>query len=549
MSDLTTFDSPVSARFEVDTTKRTIKGLAVPYGVAAMSRGEAFQFAPGTLTWSDVSRVKVLVGHDFERAVGVVTELEDTKDGLFMTARIAKGEDGDKALLMAEEGVWDGLSIGLGQGGTFEYKDGINHASSVPLMEVSITPMPSFEDARIQSVAASAVPTNTPRKEPTMGDENTTTVAPEAAPDFSAVTEAITKGFEALQTRISPREEVSAGKGAQFAVAEALPYRFDGTKGEHGFLADIVAAKFGSGDAGVRLDKFLTEAFANITTGNVAGHNPVPTRPELYVDNLHYNRPLWNMVTGAGLDDITAFIIPKFNSAAGLVGDHTQGVEPTEGSFTATTQTVTPTALSGKAILNREVVDQGGNPKVDAIIWNEMVAGYYDGVEESIQTVLNAVATGEQNFGAGADAKAKVMLLKAFLASLQFVKGGDRFSAFAADPTMYDTLTSAVDTTGRPLLPVLGPTNSDGSLAPSMESVSIGGKRAVPCWALNETVANAEESYLFVPSSVYAWVSAPRRIDIEYKVASVEIGIWGYKAAAVTRDSDVIPLDVTTADV
>ena len=56
-------------------------------------------------------------------------------------------------------------------------------------------------------------------------------------------------------------------------------------------------------------------------------------------------------------------------------------------------------------------------------------------------------------------------------------------------------------------------------------------------------------SYLFVPGSVFAWASAPRRIDIEYKVATVEVGIWGYKAAALTRASDVIPVDATTSDV
>lgn len=544
-----TFETTASQVFEVNAESRTITGLVVPFGVVGENGNGKFSFPEDAdYTWpADVSRVKLLEQHDFAKAVGHALSLEKQPGvGIVGKFKIRRGPEGDAALRSAEDKVHDGLSMGLSKRAKFAAKDGVLYGKTVPISEVSLTPLPAFDDSRVMSVAASAVPN---REEPTMGDENPKVEAP--AVDFTPVFDKIAdldKKFDAFQA-IPPREKVPAGDGVQ---TEALPYRFDGTAGEHGFLADIVAAKFGAGDAGERLNAFLSEAFASVTTGNVAGLNPVQTRPELYVPNLHYTRPLWNLVTTGTLDDISAFIIPKFGSASGLVGNHTQGVEPTEGAFTATTQTITPTAISGKAILNREVVDQGGNPKVDAIIWNEMVSGYYDGVETAIATVLAAIATTEINIGGGATDADKIKLLKAALSRLQFLKGGDRFQAFASDPTLYTLLTGATDSTGRPLLPILGPTNSDGSLAPSMESVSVGGKRAVPAWALavdaDASGDPSEKSYLFVPSSVYAWASAPRRIDLEYKVATVEVGIWGYKAAAVTRDSDVIPVDATTSD-
>jgi hypothetical protein len=52
-----------------------------------------------------------------------------------------------------------------------------------------------------------------------------------------------------------------------------------------------------------------------------------------------------------------------------------------------------------------------------------------------------------------------------------------------------------------------------------------------------------------MPSSVYAWASAPRKFTFEYRVSAVDLAIWGYSASAVTRDSDVKPIDYTTADV
>lgn len=543
-----TFETTGSQVFEVNTESRTITGLVVPFDVVGENSNGQFAFTKDAeYSWpADVSRVKLLMQHDFTKAVGHALSLEKTDSGIVGKFKVKRGADGDEALQGAEDKVNDGLSMGLSKRAKFTPKDGVQYGTTVPISEVSLTPLPAFDDSRVMSVAASAVPTG---KEPDMGEQNPEVEAP--AVDFTPVFDKIKDldaKFDAFQN-MPKRETVKAGEGVQ---REELPYRFDGGEGEHGFLADIVSAKFGAGDAGQRLNAFLGEAFANITTGNVAAHNPVPTRPELYVPNLHYTRPLWNMVTTGTLTDITAFIIPKFASAAGLVGAHTQGTEPTEGSFTATTQTITPTALSGKAILNREVVDQGGNPKVDAIIWGEMVQGYFESLETAINTVLNAVATTEINIGAGATDAAKVALLKAALAKLQFLRGGDRFQAFAADPTLYGFLSSAVDGQGRPLLPILGATNSDGTLAPSLESVSVGGKRAVPAWALavdaDASGDPSEKSYLFAPSSVYAWASAPRRIDIEYKVATVEVGIWGYKAAAVTRDSDVIPVDATTSD-
>jgi HK97 family phage prohead protease len=535
-----TFETTTSEVFEVSAETRTIKGLVVPFGVVG-DNGRLFTFSADTnFTWpADVSRVKLLVGHDYGAPVGYATALEKTPKGIVGAFKIARGAPGDHALSMAEDKVFDGLSMGLGKAAAFVLKDGVYHGTEAPISEVSLTPLPAFDDSRVTSVAASAVTPST--KEP---DMTGTLEAPEA-PDFTAITGAITEGFAALT--LPPREVVAAGDGVQ---REALPYRFDGSQGEHGFVADIVASKFGASDAKQRLETFLAEVFAATTTANVAPLNAVGNRSELFVDALHYGRPLWNLVTTGTLDSVTAFTIPKFGVITGNpVSAHTQGTEPTDFSITATPQTITPKALSGKAILNREIVDQGGNPKVDQIVWNEMVAAYFDGIEVDIAAALAAVPTAEVNLGAGGTDAAKVALLVRAFTLKQFAKGGDRFSAFAADPTLYTLLTGAVDSTGRPLFPTFGPSNADGTKRPSLESVQVGAKNVVPAWALDKGTDNAELSYWFVPTSVYAWASNPRRIDIEYKVSQVEIGIWGYSAAAVTRDADVIPVDATTADV
>ena len=547
MSDHLTFDSPVAASFEVDEAKRTIKGIAVPYGVSAPSAkdGQLWQFAKGSLTYTDPSRVKVLIGHNFDRAVGVVTAFEDTDEALLFTARIAKGAAGDEALSMAAEGVWDGISIGLGTGVQATRKGAVMHAVSAPMREVSITPMPSFEDARITSVAASAAHNG---KEPPVGDDTQTVEAPV---DFSQITTAVKDGItEAFAGFQFPQREVVPAVASGVTVSQAeLPYRFDGGKAEHSFSQDIRDAYMSNdSEARQRLDAFLADAwdaFA-VTTTNAGALNPTRNRPELYVPNLQFSRPLWDLVSTGVVDDVTPFTVPKFSSASGLVGNHTQGTEPTPGSFAATSQTITPSPMSGKIEINREVWDQGGSPQADQIIWQEMLNGYFEAIEAKIAAALAAVGTAELNLASAVDAPL-VDALTAYFAGLQFVRGGNRFTAFAADGNLFPALVAAKDSTGRKLLPVVGPSNAQGTVDGAFDRVQLGNQTIRAAWALG--TGNDKKSYNFVPSSVYCWASAPKKFVFEYQVKSIDMAIWGYAATAITRDSDVKPIDYTTADV
>lgn len=525
-------DNPQPVTFTIEQEARTIRGLLIPFGDIATSRGKRWTFSKGTLTWR---KPKALDGHDWTRAFGLAALTEDDR-GVWLTAKAAPGPRGDEVLQLAAAGVYDGLSAGLGPNVQAVLKDGVYHVTHAEIIEASVTPMPAFERAAITSVAASAVQN---RKEPVMGDENETPEAPqlELGPMLDALN-GINDKLAAFAA-IPPREP---NPTAQLGVVEELPYRFDGFGGEHGFMSDIIAAHQANPEAKQRLETFLGEVFANEQTPeDVAALNPTVNRPELYVPALHYGRPLWNLVTTGGLDSITSFTIPKFKQATGTKpGQHTTGAEPGNMKIETEVQTVTPTPQSGLAIVRREVVDQGGNPNVDQIIWNEMISAYFEGMETSLATLL-ATGTGTLiNISGGASDPAKIKLLTAAISRFQFVKGGDRFASFAGDPSLYELATSAQDSTGRPLFPILGGTNADGSKRASLESVQIGSKAITPAWALAKEAPADNRSYLFVPGSVYGWLSAPRRIDIEYEVANVRIGLWGYKATACVRNTDIV---------
>jgi phage head maturation protease len=543
--------------FAVDHESRVIRGLAVPYGVIGTKAGQRFVFAKGTVTWGDPKRVKLYIAHDAAQAVGHAFELRETDAGLEAAFKVARGAEGDKALSMADDGVWDGLSIGPGEGVKFQLRSGVHHAVTFPLREISLTPQPVFDSSRLTSVSMSqegqTMP-DEPTTEPTMAATATIAVTgptietPEAeAPADSlqaAITSAIGAGF--AQFMANPQGgPVVVPAGASLEVHEESLYRFDGVRGEHDFSSDIIA--FGrdhDSEAGERVMAFLEEQFApsfDVDTANVATLNPARTRADMYVDERKFTTPVYDALYSGAITDNTPFIVPKFNSAAGLVADHVEGVEPTPGSFTATSQTITPSAVSGKAEITREVWDQGGNPQVSGLIWNKMRYEYYQNLESAAAAVLTAAAGSIADLAltAGAADDDLVNELEAHLAGLQFVAGGDLLTLALTQQDLFKKLAAAVDSTGRKLLPQYGPTNASGQARSRFKSLDVDGFEFMPARSLGASSSASSNSWLVDPMAVHIWNSAPQRLEFQYRVAYVDVAIWGYKAGAVTDTAGV----------
>lgn len=514
--------------FEVDVEKRTIFGLAVPYGTPTFSEGARFQFALGVIVLpEDPTRVKLLVQHDGKRAVGKATDLSEDDRGLWARFSVAPGAEGDQALSMAAHGTWDGLSVGLREGAKFSKKSGVHHFTTAQLREISLTPDPAFDTARVAAVVAEA---STERTGPM-----TDTTTPElTAPTFdvAALGQAIAAAMPA------PREVIPAG--TPLVSVTEHPYAFDADRahfvagGSHEFSADVIAASRGDREAGDRALGFVQEQFA-VAQINVQTALPAQASKISYVDRREYAFPLTSALGKGSLANGSPFAFPRFNSAAGLVGPHTEGVEPTPGSFSTTSQTVTPRAMSGKVEITREVWDQGGSPQLSGLIFAKMVKGYYEAAEALIVAELTAQAANITDIAltAGGANKALVAELTGALADLQFVRGGFAFDVLAAQAGLYRALATAADDAGRPLLPASGPSNANGSAGARFGSLDVNGVRTVPTWALSA------DSWLIDSSSVHAWMTTPQRLDFQYRVAFVDMAIWGYQATAVSDTAGV----------
>lgn len=543
--------------FAVDTSARTLSGLVLPWDTEARSGGRVYSFPEGSVSYAaDVSRVKLWQDHDASKAVGFAAALEAKAEpipGLYGTFKVARGPEGDAALASAEDRVRDGFSVGIAEGGTWEERDGVTYAVSVPLMEVSQTPAPAYDDARVHSVAATAARTGRnimPEDNPAV-DAPTATPAtpPGTVPEGQAFDmAALAAEFVAALGNIAPPSPVNPALGLE--VDEAIPYRFDGLEGPHEFSGDLIA--FGrdrDGEAGERVMRFMAEAFKpgrrnprfDVERADVTSVNPTPTRADMYVDEREYRTPVYDALYSGAITDNTPFIVPKFTSDSTLVADHVEKVEPSEGTFVAGSQTVTPTPLSGKVPITREVWDQGGNPQVSGLIWSRMRYEFYRNLESAAAAVLTAAAAGITDIPltTGATDDALVNELEAALAALQFVAGGDTLTTAMTHANLYTELAAAVDSTGRKLLPLYGATNANGQARPRFASLDVGGYEFAPAWSLGAKSSASSNSWLFDRNAVHLWNSAPTRLEFNTRVAYIDLAIWGYKAAAVTDTAGV----------
>lgn len=569
------------ATFKVDAAQRTITGLAAPFGPVGHTRGVSWIFSKDSFVIpEDVTRVKLLINHDPDQAIGYAQSLEVKDDGLHGVFKVARGETGDRYLALAEDKVYDGISVGLDHGGELELVDDDTYTyKGAPLLEASLTPIPAFADARVSAVAASAAQKGNPAMDclkcgqhahdgkpcdPAAVAAFTAKNAPPAPPapppanvDLGGMFAKLDPAkqaevFAMLAAGGKPvgPEVIKAGETPTVQVKEEAPYRFVRTKNrtfitlpsKHDFSRDLFAAYRGDGAARKRAEMFIHEAFEpggvaskfDVDTADVTALNPTRQRPDMYVDQKAFVTPFYDALFKGTLEDQTPFTFPKFSSATGLVAAHVQGIEPTPGTFVATSQTVTPSAMSGKVEMTREVVDAGGNPQVSTLIWNKMVRAWYEAMEAAAVAVLDAASPTAIALAAGAQDVALVEALKGAIVDLQFIRGGNTFNFAGTHIDLYKALSLASDTSGRPLLPQLGPTNADGTAASRMASLDVAGVEFAPAWSLGATGSVVESSYLVDTNDVHVWNTAPRRLDFEYRVAYVDLAIWGYTAAAIS---------------
>lgn len=152
---------------------RSLTGMIVPYGRPADIGLCLESFARGAFTASLAQRsnVPLLLWHDNAAfPIGTATGWDDRYDGLHAQFRLALSPVAQVAASHAAEGFLTGLSVGfIPQRSSWRYAgndwnpdlgpDHMDHVTRTQarLVEVSLTPTPAYESARVYAVESDAL--------------------------------------------------------------------------------------------------------------------------------------------------------------------------------------------------------------------------------------------------------------------------------------------------------------------------------------------------------------------------------------------------------
>jgi phage head maturation protease len=580
-----TFEVPPDiAQFKVDSSKRTIVGLALPWDTVAKSGGKKWAFAPGSLHWSDTSRVKLDKDHGYGTEFGVATEIVPDVHGLRASFKVARGTSGDDALGLAEDRVYDGLSVFVtfdGEAdGWIPHPDNadVQYVQSATLRKVALTAMPAFDDARVQSVAATRKDNPMTAPAPPAPDTAPVVPVPAAPPatmqatfDSAAFTAGLTESLKAafgdLIAALPAPQRTTVPAGRLQSVREPMVYQMNG-RGES-FVRDAWKALNSldvTGECRDRLRKFEAQTIEQlslsmedptfaINTGNAAAVVPPGYRPDMYVSQLLKGRPATNAISRGTIGDATPFTVPAFVSSTLAAADHVEGVNPSEGSLSVAPVTITPAGISGLYKITREMADSA-NPAIDAIATQAMSEGYSQITEAKVYTELNGTngVGGTITSGfvpSGAQAVASVVDIsnetpafgKAFLNDVRTAMALYPFRRFAQPDFALlsqegtTTFASAVDTTGRPLLPWVGPNNVIGTANTLTQGYFIDGLVHQPCWSMSGNAVGDSDVIMGNRNDVWCWESPTLMFRFEERSGPgfIELALFGYFAVRVLR--------------
>lgn len=480
----------ITRSFEIratDAEKREVSGMAVPFNQTIdIGGGWSERFEKGAVDLN--ANVKLFRDHN--EIIGVVTEMEESDEGLLIRAKISETVLGNETLNLVKDGAIRSFSVGFIPVKD-EKKDNTIIRKKVNLKEVSLVAFPAYDKAEVLSVRE-----ETNQEEISM--ENTT-------PDYTSAIEEVRNHAEELERRL---DVIASEKTPSVSVPQFRSY---------GAYVKAVA----SGD----LDAY--RVFTGADSADSIMKDQWVSDTVRIVNN---GRPTFNLFSSGTLPaDGMNVEYPKISSnSLDVTAQAAEGDALATGKLILTSATEPIKTYGGYTEMSRQVVERSSINYVDTA-FRAMVAKYaavtnaaaiakvYTSDGDFNQVTLASFDT-DDVLEALADAAVKVNQ-----------ETGLPLQALVVGATTFKNLAKAVDGSNRPLLSNVGATqNTFGSINPLGLTGNILGLPVVLDPALNATAMYAWNAAALTS---YESSGAPFRLnDEEITALTNSFSVYGYLA-------------------
>ncbi len=448
--------------------RRMISGKIAPYGEVGYTSAGKVVFAEGSITAPETSKVKLLMAHDNSAVVGRMQSMTSAKDGLYASFKVSASSRGSDAILLAQEQLMDGLSVGVEVTASEPKKDYLL-VTAATLREVSLVESAAFASAAVQKIAAAAedmpieaattkvttthivtTETETETENQPESEAAVTTAPDQSAPEAVDATEQAAPTVEAARKIILP------------SALNSQRVRHDITSMGAYTSRKVQAAL---GDEESRL--FVTAADDFSSAG--LGFNPTNYLQSIVSTQGNFGRPAMECVDrqAAPASGLT-INRPKFTTYP------TTTVESEGGAVSNTDAvseylTCTMQKYSGMQTLSIELT-QYSDPGFMESVTNELVNNYLKVTDAAVVAALTAggtQATAVAATSAGIISYISTEAPLAYTSSSYFAKN------YLAGSSQWSLLLGATDSTGRPIYSAGNPMNNGGNAATTSAKGSV----------------------------------------------------------------------------
>jgi HK97 family phage major capsid protein len=507
MNQIITFSAGLTA----DSASRTISGKIVPLNVEAGSTnyGKVI-FASGSIEIPDAKSIKLLSQHDVKRPLGRAVSFSESENSIDAVFSISRSQRGTEALILAEEGLQSGLSIGA-EVLKSKVKDGVTYVSAARLVEVSLVTEPAFKSAQVTDIAAEeaekveeAVSETQPTESEIANVENTTP-AVEATPVEAPAVEAARPTVTAM-AYTKPRIELTAAKYAEQTIRAAL--------GDESARQYLRAADDTTDNAGLVPTRQLQEII-----------NPLGTTIRPSIEAISRG-----VLPDAGM----TFEIPKISAMP------TVAVTAENAAFSDTDQnsaflSVDVKKYAGQQTFSVELLDRTSPAFFDELVRN-MGAAYAKATDAAVNAAIIAGASADATTTVTYPTAAELLGIVARGSASVYNATLGLPNPFARNMIVNTAQWSNIMTlndNGRPIYTASQPMNAGGAVTPTALQGNVAG---LNLFVTPNTAAGTDTdgSILIVNPDAYTWYESPTyRLRAESTAAgSVTIGYYGFGAIA-----------------
>ena len=502
MSQIITFSADLTA----DSASRTISGKIVPLNVEAGSTnmGKVI-FESGSIEIPDPKSIKLLNQHDIKKPLGRGVTFSESEDAIHAVFSISRSQRGTEALILAEEGLQSGLSIGA-EVIKSKIKDGVIHVSAARLVEVSLVTEPAFKSAQVTEIAAEeASPVEEETIQPTESEtavENTTP-AVEATPVEAPAVEAARPTVSAAYYT-KPRIEVTAAKYAENTIRAAL--------GDESARQYLLAADDTTDNAGLVPTRQLSEII-----------NPLGTTIRPSIDAISRGT-----LPDAGM----TFEIPKITQMP-TVADTAEGAAFSDTDQNAAFLSVSVKKYAGQQTFSVELLDRTSPAFFDELVRN-MAAAYAKATNAAVNAALIAGATADATTTVTYPTASELLGIVARGSASVYGATAGLPNPFARNMVVstgqWSNIMSLNDA-GRPIYTASQPMNAGGAVAPTSLTGNVAG---LNLYVDPTNAGDGDGTILIVNPDAYTWYESPTyRLRAESTAAGqVTIGYYGFGAIA-----------------